>query len=157
MAHRHSVALPLWAFLRPLALTLTLIPIWAGAALAARHALLIGVSDYAHSGFTDLPGAQRDLVLVEEALRSRLGFAPGEIRVLRNAEATHTGITRAFADLAQAAGRAIGSSSTTRVTDRWSPISTTTRTRARTRPWCPSPPGASRAKGSTASISWTTS
>jgi len=104
MAPRHSVPLTLSAFLLPLALTLTLILTWAGPALAARHALLIGVSDYADSGFTDLPGAQRDLVLVDEVLRSRLGFAPAEIRVLRNGEATHTGIARAFADLAQAAG-----------------------------------------------------
>ena len=70
-------------------------------ASAARHALLIGISEYNRIGFDDLPGAARDLDLVSAVLTSRLGFASGEIRVLRNEDATHRGIERAFSDLAE--------------------------------------------------------
>ncbi len=71
-----------------------------GAASGARHALLISISDYSGSGFDDLPGAARDIELVSAVLTSRLGFVPGEIRILRNRAATHRGIERAFAELA---------------------------------------------------------
>jgi len=72
-------------------------------ALAARHALLIGVSEYAPTGLIDLPGARQDVALMQEVLRSWLGFQPTEIRTLLDGDATHTGIERAFADLEQAA------------------------------------------------------
>lgn len=72
-------------------------------ALAARHALLIGVSEYAPSGLKDLPGARQDVALMQEVLKSRLGFQPTEIRTLLDGEATHTGIEHAFAELAKAA------------------------------------------------------
>ncbi len=71
-------------------------------ALAARHALLIGVSEYAPTGLTDLPGARQDVALMQEVLRSRLGFQRAEIRTLLDRDATHTGIECAFAELAQA-------------------------------------------------------
>lgn len=71
-------------------------------ALAARHALLIGVSDYAPSGLRNLPGARQDIVLMKGLLMRRLHFQPAEIRVLLDGEATHSGMERAFADLARA-------------------------------------------------------
>ncbi len=69
---------------------------------AARHALLIGISDYQPSGLTDLPGTRNDVALMEDVLKSRLGFQPQEIRILLDKDATHTGIQQAFAALAQA-------------------------------------------------------
>ena len=69
-----------------------------------RHALLIGVSDYTSSGaphLSDLPGAANDLTLIAAVLQSRLGFAPENITVLRDNEATHARIEQAFQALAE--------------------------------------------------------
>ncbi len=83
-------------------------------AIAAHHALLIGVSEYeepkldgqaageVNPTLHNLPGATKDVAIVEEVLKSRLGFQPSEMRILLNRAATHTGIERAFADLAAA-------------------------------------------------------
>jgi hypothetical protein len=69
-------------------------------AVAGKHGLLIGISDYRTSGLADLAGTQNDLKVMETILRdARYGFADNLI-VLRNQEATHTGIRRAFAELA---------------------------------------------------------
>ncbi len=69
-------------------------------ALAAHHALLIGISEYASAGLTDLPGAMNDLDLMKQVLRSRLGLREEEIVVLRNRQATRTGVRQALAALA---------------------------------------------------------
>jgi hypothetical protein len=68
--------------------------------VAGKHGLLIGISDYRSSGLADLIGTQNDLMVMETILGdTRYGFADN-LTVLRNREATHTGIRRAFADLA---------------------------------------------------------
>jgi hypothetical protein len=69
---------------------------------AARHALLIGVSDYAASGLHNLPGARHDVTLMKEVLMARLGYQAAEIRTLLDGEATHSGMEQAFAELAKA-------------------------------------------------------
>ncbi|GFO63259.1 caspase family protein [Geomonas paludis] len=69
-------------------------------AYAAKHALLIGIADYkATSGFSDLDGTINDIELVRTLLKERFDFKDADIRVLKNAEATHEGIQRAFAEL----------------------------------------------------------
>jgi len=71
---------------------------------AARHALLIGVSDYSGTGLPDLPGTHNDLVLMQKVLQDRLGFGAGSdstLHILENQQATHCGIARGFAELAQ--------------------------------------------------------
>ena len=84
------------------ALALTLSLLAAPAANAASHALLIGISDYQAAGLSPLPGALTDVELMGAVLKERLGLRPEEIRVLRNAEATHDGLRRAFRELADA-------------------------------------------------------
>jgi hypothetical protein len=74
-----------------------------GHSLAGKHALLIGISDYRSSGLADLIGTQNDLLVMETILRdTRYGFADN-LTVLRNREATHTGIRKAFADISNRA------------------------------------------------------
>ena len=85
---------------RALALASALVP--ALPALAANHALLIGVSDYQAAGLPSLPGALTDLELMAAVLQERLGLAPGDIRVLRDAQASHVGVRQAFRELADA-------------------------------------------------------
>lgn len=92
-----------------------LIPI---AAEAARHALLIGISDYQsqETGLSDLPGTLNDLALMRQVLSERLGFPwirgcpssqtfcqfeGNSLTVLVNQQATHTRIHQAFDELAQ--------------------------------------------------------
>jgi hypothetical protein len=68
-------------------------------AVAGKHGLLIGISDYRPSGLPDLVGTQNDLLVMKTVLRdARYGFADN-LTVLSNREATHTGIKKAFADL----------------------------------------------------------
>ena len=77
-------------------LGLLILPVHAG---AKKHGLLIGISDYHSSGLADLVGTQNDLLVMETILGdARYGFADN-LTVLRNREATHTGIRKAFADL----------------------------------------------------------
>ena len=88
---RHSLTIIL-TFL----LGLLILPVLA---VAGKHGLLIGISDYRSSGLADLVGTQNDLMVMETILRdARYGFADN-LTVLRNREATHTGIRKAFADL----------------------------------------------------------
>lgn len=86
--------------IRHLCLALLLLGLTATPALAARHALLIGIGDYQHAGLADLPGARTDLDLTERVLRERLGFGDADITRLLDAEATHVGIQQAFESLA---------------------------------------------------------
>jgi len=70
---------------------------------AGRHALLIGVSSYYQAGLQPpLQGVEQDLELTREVLRERLGFRDQEILTLSLEQTTHTGIERAFVDLARA-------------------------------------------------------
>lgn len=68
------------------------------ASTGARHAVLIGISDYRQSGLHDLPGTQNDIELVEQVLKDRLGFGDetNNIHILRNEQATHTEIQMVF-------------------------------------------------------------
>lgn len=68
--------------------------------VAANHALLIGISDYSESGLQSLKGPDNDISLMRSVLRQRFGMSEEEIVVLLNAQATHTAIEKAFADLA---------------------------------------------------------
>lgn len=70
-------------------------------ALAAKHALLIGISEYSASGLSDLSGTLNDVHLVADMLHTRFGFQANEIHTLLNANATHTRIRDAFGQLAQ--------------------------------------------------------
>lgn len=71
---------------------------------AARHALLIGVQDYTGTRFKSLKGVYNDIGLVRELLTGRYGFNPNRVRVLLDAEASHTRIEAAFKRLAEQAG-----------------------------------------------------
>ncbi|MCP4689915.1 MAG: caspase family protein, partial [Desulfobacterales bacterium] len=66
----------------------------------ARHALLIGVSDYSDTGLPSLEGPPNDLSLIRGVLLDRFGFKDDHITVLLNERASHTGVERAFALLA---------------------------------------------------------
>ena len=80
----------------PMVLLGLLLPVLA---VAGKHGLLIGISDYRASGLAELVGTQNDLLVMETILRDdRYGFADN-LTVLRNRQATHTGIQRAFTDL----------------------------------------------------------
>lgn len=65
----------------------------------AKVALLVSVSDYpdgVNDVWTDLPGAANDPELVQELLVDQFDFDSADILVLRDAEATHRNIVRAF-------------------------------------------------------------
>lgn len=64
-----------------------------------RHALLIGISDYSGSGLHDLKGAVRDIDLVASVLKERYGFSADAIVDLKDAEASHQAIAKAFDEL----------------------------------------------------------
>ena len=55
---------------------------------AARHALLIGVSDYGGSGFLNLDGTINYVELVRGMLKDHFGFKEGDILMLKNSEAS---------------------------------------------------------------------
>lgn len=66
------------------------------------RALLIGIDAYASRELPDLRGAGNDIELVANLLTTRFGFR--DVRMLRDAEATRSGIEQAFAGLARDAG-----------------------------------------------------
>lgn len=60
-------------------------------------ALIVAVSDYPDgSAWEDLPGARNDLGLVKDLLTERFGFEEEDILTLRDEEATHENIVRAY-------------------------------------------------------------
>jgi len=63
-------------------------------------ALLVGIGDYPEEvnegGLCDLPGAQNDPELIRNLLIERFGFAPENIKVLLNEQATHERIVKSF-------------------------------------------------------------
>ena len=62
------------------------------------RALLIGIDRYADARFTDLRGAVRDARNMGRLLSEHLGFAPGQIRVLTDTQATRQGILAGVKD-----------------------------------------------------------
>ena len=66
-----------------------------------RHALLIGIQDYSASNLPSLQGPLNDIALVRHLLESRFGVPKDNIVVLSDAQATHSGIKKAFAQLAE--------------------------------------------------------
>jgi len=73
----------------------------ANASAANRHALLIGIADYAGTGLASLDGTYNDVQLIAKILSDkRFGFEDN-ITVLRDAEATHSKLEVAFAVLSQ--------------------------------------------------------
>ena len=64
-----------------------------------RLALLVGVDRYApDSGLPDLDGSVNDVRAVREMLVARFDFAPADVLVLENEQATHEGLVGAFRD-----------------------------------------------------------
>ena len=68
---------------------------------AGKHALLIAIQDYSNTSFNSLNGPINDINLTEGVLRQRFGFKNEDFIILKNAEATHTGIEQAFKTLIQ--------------------------------------------------------
>lgn len=63
---------------------------------AARHALLIGVSDYTDPRVPDLEGPRHDVAAMREVLATRWGFEEANITVLVDADATEEAILQAL-------------------------------------------------------------
>jgi hypothetical protein len=70
-------------------------------AQAAKHAILIGIADYSGTGYRSLDGTINDIELVRGMLKDKFKFSDNEIRMIKDAEATHSGIRKAIADLAK--------------------------------------------------------
>ena len=67
---------------------------------AGKHALLIGIQDYSYNdSLSSLKGPEHDLKITEKVLRERFGFQDDDFIILKNEEATHTGIEEAFNQL----------------------------------------------------------
>ena len=64
----------------------------AAASHAERHALLIGVGDYAYDGFTDLEGPENDVLALRSLLTERWGYRAENVRTLESREATRARI-----------------------------------------------------------------
>ena len=63
------------------------------------HALIFGINEYASREICDLKGAVPDAMAIKAYLEKDLGALPSQIRLLRDAEATRSGIIQAFHDL----------------------------------------------------------
>jgi len=63
---------------------------------ADKHALLIGIQDYSKTPFNSLKGPFNDIELTKGVLRERFGFQNKDFIILLDAQATHTGIEKAF-------------------------------------------------------------
>lgn len=87
----------------PLGITLTVVLLALGLsphADAGNYALLIGISDYSETAFNSLGGPLNDLTLLKTVLTRRFNIPTDQIRILTNAQATHTSIKAAFSQLA---------------------------------------------------------
>lgn len=62
------------------------------------RALVVGIDQYADSGFTDLRGAARDARNIQWLLTEHLGFEPAQIRMLTDERATRDGIVDGIRD-----------------------------------------------------------
>ena len=75
--------------------------LWTGSASAEnRYALLIGISDYSASGFSDLQGPANDLALMRPLVETLMRVPAANITELHDEAASHSGVRRAFEDLA---------------------------------------------------------
>jgi len=87
-----NLIMGIWLFVVP---TLTV----AGNA-TGKHALLIGIQDYSNTrSFHSLKAPARDIVFMKQVLQARFQFQERDFIILQDAQATHTGIERAFAEL----------------------------------------------------------
>ncbi len=68
---------------------------------AGKHALLIAIQDYSNTAFSSLNGPINDINLTKGVLRQRFGFQNEDFIILKDAQATHTGIENAFKTLIQ--------------------------------------------------------
>lgn len=66
-----------------------------------KQALLIGIDDYTHSAVDDLQGAVNDVRAWQHTLVKTLGFAPGNVKMLINAEAARATILTEFRRLVE--------------------------------------------------------
>jgi hypothetical protein len=66
-----------------------------------KYALLIGINDYKISGLVSLQGPGNDVRLIKKVLLAKLQFEKENITILKDKNATHTGIEKAFSRLAQ--------------------------------------------------------
>ncbi len=74
-------------------------------AVAAKHALLIGIDDYRQTGLHSLDGARNDIEVIRETLQQpRFGFDAENVRVLTNEQANHDALEDAFRQLGQRVG-----------------------------------------------------
>jgi hypothetical protein len=85
---------------------LLLAALWVASAAAAppapsSHALLIGIQQYSAPGLNPLDGPVNDIALMRELLETRFRVPKENIVTLIDAQATHTGIQKAFATLAE--------------------------------------------------------
>ncbi|HLP44728.1 MAG TPA: caspase family protein, partial [Candidatus Kapabacteria bacterium] len=65
-----------------------------------KHALLIGIDDYSISGLDNLKGTDNDLQLIKNVLLDNLRFKEQDIITLKNKNATHSRLEKAFSQLA---------------------------------------------------------
>ena len=63
---------------------------------AGKHALLIAIQDYSKTTFKSLKGSANDIELTKDVLRQRFGFVDDNFIILKDQQATHTGIKNAF-------------------------------------------------------------
>ena len=72
-----------------------------GAWASSKYALLIGISDYRLSGLMSLEGSGNDVQLIKHVLLDKFQLEEENITILRDKNATHTGIEKAFSRLAE--------------------------------------------------------
>lgn len=78
------------------ALALWIVCTQSGSILAADRALLIGINDYSHGGFTPLSGALNDVQAMSRLLRDGFGLDTANIKTLTDQQATRKGILDAM-------------------------------------------------------------
>jgi len=75
-----------------------------GACVAPRrHALLVGISQYANHRIPGVPGAASDVHSVKDILQNRLGYSEDDITTLADGDASRTRIMEHFRHLAEVA------------------------------------------------------
>lgn len=101
--HLYRTAASLAFFLAWVALAA--LPPGADAAEPRKFGLVIAISDYADPKLAQLPGARNDAELIASLLRARFGFSSDDVTLLLDNAATHTGIVKALAALADNVSR----------------------------------------------------
>ena len=72
--------------------------------MSARHALLIGINKYPLVEHANLRGCVNDVTVMASILEDRFGFPAGNLRVLRDEEATESNVRRAMDELEERIG-----------------------------------------------------